>query len=209
MNYLDIIILVVLAFGVISGIRKGLIISILNIVSLIATCIISFALTKTISKLVLEYTDIASGIKAIVAERLNSLDPFTAIVIDKLKVSGMGPNEFLTVAFINVATFIILFLVITIIMSFFKQGIRKTIKKSILGPLDSLLGGVLGFIKWVLILMVIFAFVTPIVPLLSPNNQFYVLINGSLLAENFINYNFITTIINNFINTNLKGLVKM
>lgn len=209
MNYLDIIILVVLVLGVISGIRKGLIVSILNIVSLIATCILSFALTGVLSKVILKHTSLAAGINSLVTERLNSLDAFTVIVINKLKVDGMSPNEFLTVGFINVATFIILFLVITIFMGFFKQGIRRTIKKSILGPIDSLLGGVLGFVKWILILMVVFAFVTPIIPLIHANNQFYTLINGSLFAESFINYNFITTLINNFINTNLKGLIKM
>lgn len=209
MNYLDIIILGILVLGIISGMRKGLIISILNIVSLIITCVLCFTLTGAISKLVLKYTQIAAGINSLVSDRLNSLDPVTTIVINKLKVNGMSTNEFLTIGFINVATFIILFLVITIIMSFLKQGVRKGIKRSILGPVDTILGGVLGFFKWILILMVMFAFVTPIIPLLSENNQFYTLIKGSLFTESFINYNFITTLINNFINTNLKGLLKL
>lgn len=214
MNYLDIIILALLVLGVISGARKGLIISILNVVSLIVTGILCFILVKPVSSLVLKYTNLSDKISSIVSERMNSLDSLTTMVIDKLKVSGMSPNEFLTASFINIAVFIVLFLLINILMSFIKQGIRASVKKSIIGPIDSLLGGVLGFFKWILILMVIFAFITPVMPLLSSKNEFYTLVEGSYIAKNFINYNFVTTVIKSFLDANvnlnnIKGLLKM
>ncbi len=209
MNFLDIAIVIILLLGIISGFRRGFIVSILNIISIIATFIICFAAVQPISKLIFKYTNIAQGINSVVTERINSLDPFTVLIVNKLKISGMDTNEFLTASFLNIAIFIVLFLGITVIMSFLKEGIRKNIKRSILGPVDSLFGGVLGFLKWVLILMLIFAFATPIIPLLKNTNQFYTLINGSYLADVFINYNFITTMIMNFIDESLKGLINL
>ena len=209
MNFLDIAIFIILLLGIISGFRRGFVVSILNIVSIIATFIICFVAVQPISKIILKYTNIAQGINSVVTERINSLDPFTILIIDKLKISGMDTNEFLTASFLNIAIFIVLFLGITVIMSFLKEGIRRTIKRSILGPVDSLFGAVLGFLKWVLILMLIFAFATPIIPLLKNTNQFYTLINGSFFAEIFINYNFITTMIMNFIDESLKGLINL
>ena len=209
MNFLDIAIFIILLLGIVSGFRRGFVVSILNIVSIIATFIICFVAVQPISKIILKYTNIAQGINSVVTERINSLDPFTILIIDKLKISGMDTNEFLTASFLNIAIFIVLFLGITVIMSFLKEGIRRTIKRSILGPVDSLFGAVLGFLKWVLILMLIFAFATPIIPLLKNTNQFYTLINGSFFAEIFINYNFITTMIMNFIDESLKGLINL
>lgn len=214
MNYLDIIILAVLVIGVISGAKKGLIISILNVVSLIVTGILCFVLVKPVSNLVFKYTNLSDKISSIVSERINSLDTLTAMVITKLKVADMSPNEFLTASFINIAVFIVLFLLINILMSFIKQGIRAGVKKSIIGPIDSLLGGVLGFLKWILILMIVFAFITPIMPLLSSTNELYSSVQGSYIAKNFINYNFITTIIKSFLESSvdinsIKGLLKM
>ncbi|KMT21763.1 CvpA family protein [Clostridium cylindrosporum] len=209
MNYLDIIILVILVLGVISGARKGLVISILNIVGLVVTFILCFSFSGTLSKLLIKYTDIEVAINSLVSQRINSLDPFTVNIINKLKIAGMSPNEFLTSNFINAAIFIVLFICITIIIGMLKQGIKNGIKKSVLGPIDSVLGGVLGFIKWILILSVVFAFVTPIVPLLTKNNNFYVLIDGSILAKNLINYNLITTLIKSFFEGNIKNLIKM
>ena len=209
MNFLDIAIFIILLLGIISGFRRGFVVSILNIVSIIATFIICFVAVQPISKIILKYTDIAQSINNVVTERINSLDPFTILVVDKLKISGMDTNEFLTASFLNIAIFIVLFLGITVIMSFLKEGIRRTIKRTILGPVDSLFGAVLGFLKWILILMLIFAFATPIIPLLKNTNQFYTLINGSFFAEIFINYNFITTMIMNFIDESLKGLINL
>lgn len=209
MNFLDIAIFIILLLGIISGFRRGFVVSILNIVSIIATFIICFVAVQPISKIILKYTNIAQSINNVVTDRINSLDPFTILIVDKLKISGMDTNEFLTASFLNIAIFIVLFLGITVIMSFLKEGIRRTIKRSILGPVDSLFGAVLGFLKWVLILMLIFAFATPIIPLLKNTNQFYTLINGSFFAEIFINYNFITTMIMNFIDESLKGLINL
>ena len=209
MNFLDIAIFIILLLGIISGFRRGFVVSILNIVSIIATFIICFVAVQPISKIILKYTNIAQSINNVVTERINSLDPFTILIVDRLKISGMDTNEFLTISFLNIAIFIVLFLGITVIMSFLKEGIRRTIKRTILGPVDSLFGAVLGFLKWVLILMLIFAFATPIIPLLKNTNQFYTLINGSFFAEIFINYNFITTMIMNFIDESLKGLINL
>lgn len=197
MNYLDIVILIMLVIGIFSGIRKGLIMSILNIASIIVTFIICFVLMKPIASFIMEHTNLYSYINEAVSERMNSLDSITILVIEKLKVTGMTPNEFLTTSFINITTFIIMFLILTIVMSFIKSGIRKTVKKSPIGPIDSILGGALGFCKWIILLMLIFAFITPIMPLLSSNNEFYILVEESYIAKNFIDYNFLTTIIKN------------
>lgn len=207
MNYLDIIILALLIIGIVFGVRRGLIVSILNIVGLGVTFILCFILMEPVSSLIVENTSLPDYINSLVSKRINSLDSMTSMIVDKLKVSGMSPNEFLTTSFINIATFIILFLIITIAISFIKGGVGKTVKNSPLGPIDSLLGGVLGFFKWIIILMLIFAFLTPIMPLLNDNNEFYTLISESYIAKNFIDYNIITTLINSFMSSDIKGLV--
>lgn len=209
MNYLDITILVVMIIGIISGIRKGLIISILNIISIIITFVICFILMKPVSNLLIEYTNLSNYITGVVSERLNSLDSITIMIIEKLKIQGMTPNEFLTNSFINITTFIILFLIITIIMSFIKGGIKKSVKKSVISPIDSILGGILGFFKWIILLMIIFAFITPIMPLLNNNNEFYILVQESYIAKNFIDYNFIISMIKSFMDSNTKGLTSL
>lgn len=207
MNYLDIFIIAILVIGFIVGARKGLIVSILSIVSLIATLVLSFSFTGKLSELILKYTPIESAISSVVSERLNALDPLTVSIIDKLKIAGMSPGEFLTIRFVNIAAFIVLFLVITVIMSFIKGGIKKTIKSSFLGPIDSVLGGVLGFITWGLVIMVVFAFITPVIPLLDSGNQFYTLINGSVISKYLIDHNFIIILIKEFIEGKIKGLI--
>ncbi|MEG0370932.1 MAG: CvpA family protein, partial [Clostridium sp.] len=82
MNYLDIGILVILIMGVISGARKGFLISILNVLGLIVSIVLSFTLTKTFAGLIYKYSNIPNYISDMVSQRMTSLDSFTQIIIN-------------------------------------------------------------------------------------------------------------------------------
>ncbi|MEF9952698.1 MAG: CvpA family protein [Clostridium sp.] len=209
MNYLDLGILVLLGIGLILGARRGLIISILNILGLIASILVSFIFTKAFSMLIYNYTDIPKNISNVVAGRVNDFNEYTKIIINKFNSGGASIVDFLTQGVVYVSSFLVLFIIVTIIISILKQGIRKNFKKSVFSPIDSILGGVLGLLKWVILLNIGFAFIVPVLPMLSGSNQFYTLISGSALANIFINYNIIIMLLKGLIAGSIKGVVSM
>ncbi|MEG2539623.1 MAG: CvpA family protein [Clostridium sp.] len=209
MNYLDLGIIIVLGLGLIMGAKRGLIISILNILGLIAGILVSYIFTKTFSMLIYNYTDIPKSIGSVIQGRVNEFNEYTKIIINKFNSGGASMVDFLTQGVIYVASFLILFIVVTIIISILKQGIRKNLKKSFFGPIDSVLGGILGVLKWIIILNIGFVFIIPILPILSEGNQFYTLISGSTLANLFIKYNIITILLKGLIVGSVKGVVHM
>ena len=118
MNPLDIVILVLVAFGAYKGYRKGLMMAIIGLLSFFISVILS-----------LEFLPLASAYLSDWMPSRNTIIP--------------------------VIGFVILFVGFVILLNGIGKALKKVLNLTFLGTLDDFIGGVMGALKWILLLSVI------------------------------------------------------
>ena len=195
MNWIDYGIIAILAIGGITGLRKGLIMSISSIICLLASIIVAKTYYKTVTVFLVANTSIEEKITGFLSEKAfikNMLMAPTgeSAVFSISKSFNNDLNAFITILIINAISVLMIFLAARLILGLAEGFLAGAVGMPGLREVNSLGGAVLGIAKNFIIIMLIFTIITPasaIKPLLALANA----IEASTLARYFYEYNFI------------------
>lgn len=195
MNWVDYGIIAILIFGVISGLRKGLVMSISSIICLLASIMVAKTYYKSVTIFLVENTSIEEKITSFLSEKAIAKSMILAPVgespvfsISKNFTSDL--NSFATVLIINAISVLIIFLVVRLLLGFAEGFLVGAVEMPGLREVNSIGGAVVGVAKNVLVIMLIFTIATPATAI-KPLSAIASGIEASTLAKYFYTYNFI------------------
>lgn len=186
MNIIDIIILTVIALHALSGYVRGFVLSFLSLIRIF----LSIAIVKLIYTSAIEFLTENTGI-------YNSLNNFIyPKVIELAKENILFSTSLISDLLSKLVIILFLYFIINIILSIIIRFIDSFFKSPILNRLNKSLGLVFGSAKGILIVFLIYSFLTPVIML---NNQSMLEINTSqsLLAHYFYHPEFLINLLQN------------
>lgn len=217
MNYCDIGVIVILLLYVIQGWRKGFILSIIGIASMVAAFLVSKNYYLLASDLLKERTTIYENLSNFISKQYSDLlmsdislpqaitdeSLYHNLVIpDNIKkqiikfimktdqVSTVDNVEMLSDFFINIISMIGLFFLTLIVIKLLGMLLNALAELPVLNEINKFAGIIFGLIKGVVYVYIIMAILAVISPLIT---QFDILqqINSSVIAIYFYKYNLI------------------
>lgn len=191
LNWLDVGIIVLFVVTCIDGMNKGFVYSCFNIIGVFISLFFAKFLTPAVSKAIIETTPIYNNLKSLFEKRVGSLSKASISLLQLLNIKDAAIVETLTIIFINIACFICIFIICTILLNIFRDSSRKFIKKTPVKYIDRLGGLGIGIIKAGVFMFVVFAVITPLLGLLPQSGELVTAIGTSKLAKYFYMYNFI------------------
>jgi uncharacterized membrane protein required for colicin V production len=191
LNWLDIAILVVFLIVALDGMAKGFIFSFFNIIGVFVSLFIARYFTPGLAGFIIKNTPISERLKFAFDKRVNSLNPATLSLLNLLNLKNGNIEESLTIIFVNIACFLFIFFLCTILLNLFRDTLRRIVKKTPMKYMDKLGGLGIGIIKGALLIFVFFAVVTPLMGLMPQSSELVTAIGTSKLAKYFYLYNFI------------------
>lgn len=196
---LDLTIVLIIALFTYLGYRKGLVKVAIKILTFFIALIISISLYKTVANLVINNTQIDETIQNKITSKIltEDLAQKTEILPEKVVASGeqtvtqMAEN--FTQKLIYIATFILLFISIKLVLILVNVLADIITKLPIIKQFDKTGGLIYGFMKGCFIVMVIFAVISMTSFLLS--QQYLDMINNSIIGSYLYNHNLLIEII--------------
>lgn len=140
MNWLDYVLIFILVLNFYNGFRYGFVRQVVGITSLFIALYLALFWSSDIKLYLEEYLKLDEVISVIVKNGETSL--------------------WLTGVLLNAIAFFLVFLLVLFILSFFSGKLRLLNRIPILGPLNILLGGLLGAFKGVIIVFLIVALIS-------------------------------------------------
>lgn len=218
---LDIIVVILFILSIWEGYKKGLTKSLLKIVSFVLAIVISIAIFKPVSELIINQTLIDDTIQEKIVSTFENenLDEneeneqseikkeknsniFYAYIEDKVTEVGdeakgyvinAAAKEISNIA-INVMVFIIVFIVTRIILIFIKALADLMTKIPVIKQCNELGGGIFGALRAIIIILILFTVLSIILPLI-PNSAILSIINDSIICRFIYENNIIIQII--------------
>lgn len=190
-NWLDLAIIILFLIMCIDGMNKGFVYSLFNIIGIFLSLIIARILTSPVADFIIKATPIYNSLKGLFEKKVGSLSKASLSLLQLLNIQDAAISEALTVIFINIACFICLFCISSILISIFRDSLSKFIKMTPVKYIDKLGGMAIGIIKAGIFLVIFFAVITPLLGLFPQSNELVVAIGTSKLAKYFYMYNFI------------------
>lgn len=191
LNWLDISIIILFVVICVDAMNKGFVYSCFNIIGVFISLFAAKLLTPPVSKAIIESTPIYNNLKILFEKRVGSLSKASLNLLQLLNIKDASIGETLTIIFINIACFICLFLICSVLLNIFRDSLKRLIKKTPVKYIDKLGGLGLGVIKAGVLIFVFFAVITPLLGLLPQSNELVTAIGTSKLAKYFYMYNFI------------------
>ena len=195
MNWIDYGIIAILVFGVISGLRKGLVMSISSIICLMASIMVAKTYYKTATIFLVENTAIEEKITSFLSEKafvknmlLSPSGESTVFSISSGFTSDL--NSFVTVLIINAISVLIIFLAVRFLLGIAEGFLARVVEVPGLREVNGIGGAIVGFAKNVIVIMLIFTIITP-VSAIKPLSGIAGGIEASTLSKYFYTYNFI------------------
>ena len=195
MNWIDYGIIAILVFGVISGLRKGLVMSISSIICLMASIMVAKTYYKTATIFLVENTAIEEKITSFLSEKafvknmlLSPSGESTVFSISNSFTSDL--NSFVTVLIINAISVLIIFLAVRFLLGIAEGFLARVVEVPGLREVNGIGGAIVGFAKNVIVIMLIFTIITP-VSAIKPLSGIAGGIEASTLSKYFYTYNFI------------------
>ena len=206
-NILDIIVLAFILLFFIISYKKGFVKSVWRVVAIVVT-IAAVMLLKNPTVSFLAGTDFAANIETAVAERIAlPAGAVTSETAQSMNIPTVITNQFLngavtsasnelarsvTMITLQIIAFVALFIIIRIALHIAFKLLDSASKLPVISVANRLLGGVMGIAAAVIIISVVFAFISLFARADSP---MFDLINGSLIVKYFYNYNIILQLI--------------
>lgn len=195
MNWLDYTILAIMVLGILSGIRKGLLGSISNIVCIVASIFAAKSFYKRVSLFLMQNTPIEEKLTKFLIEKDYAKNLIPIIETDNAVFTFSQSftydlNTFLSILIINAASILLVYIAARFILSLLEGYLSSIMQIPGLKEINRLGGGLIGLAKSVIILMLIFTFIMPVsaMEVLTPINEG---IQKSIIAKYFYSYNFI------------------
>ncbi len=195
MNWVDYAIIGFIALSVISGLRKGFILSVSNIACIIAAIYIAKSYYKDVALFLISKTALEDKTLKFLQEK-NPMSGFLHGMTKGNPIFSYSDsfasdfNSFASVLIINAIAVICIFLAARITLAVAESYLTGLSALPGLRDLNRLGGAALGLAKSVIILLLIFAVITPVSALqvMEPVSNG---IKASMLAQYFYTYNFI------------------
>ncbi|WP_303864025.1 CvpA family protein [Alkalibaculum bacchi] len=199
MSWLDLLIVFVFVFSILSGIRKGLIFSLAALFSFVISFMTANAYYERLGEFLISNTKILEEIKSLIPIGIqNSINNGASIenlpngahsYITQLFTGGDLPfmDEFLNAiakGIVHIISFLLIFFIIRIILSIFVRGINSVFKLPILNFFNKIGGGVIGLIRGIVSNIVIVSILYTIA-MLGIKGDLVNEINNSILASYF------------------------
>jgi uncharacterized membrane protein required for colicin V production len=192
-DLIDIIIILLLLYGCIDGLQKGFISTLLKFLSLFFSLYLAKITTPYLTYYIINNTGVYLNMQKLFLEKIEKNKAASSalfLVLDKNNLS-----KSVTDLFLNAACFFVIFFVANIVFNIIRENIRVKVRRGKVGFLDKLLGMVLGFTKWVLILFIVFALMIPVVSLSPKDSSLKREIESSRIAKYFYHYNIVFSIV--------------
>lgn len=193
MNWLDIAAIILLLFFVLQGSIKGFVLSIFNTLGFILSLIAAKMLSPYVSAYISNDTYIFSKISSYCSRKASTNS--AAAFVFKFMSGGKTIGSTIANGLVVMASFIIVFFIVKIILNVLSNALNIISKLPVLKQFNRVLGMVVGLIKGILILYIIFALLTPVLPLLKSTNPVISALENSRFAVNFYRYNIITELL--------------
>ncbi|RBP62093.1 colicin V production protein [Alkalibaculum bacchi] len=199
MSWLDLLIVFVFVFSILSGIRKGLVFSLAALFSFVISFMTANAYYERLGEFLISNTKILEEIKSLIPIGIqNSINNGASIenlpngahsYITQLFTGGDLPfmDEFLNAiakGIVHIISFLLIFFIIRIILSIFVRGINSVFKLPILNFFNKIGGGVIGLIRGIVSNIVIVSILYTIA-MLGIKGDLVNEINNSILASYF------------------------
>ena len=195
MNWLDLCIIIILALGTITGIRRGFVASVTSVAFVIVSIIVAKIYYKTVSLFLLTNTPLKDTIIKFMEEKkvlegFNGFMPGNTMPTFFSDYFAQDIHTFVSIVIINLIAIIGVYLVVRFLLAIVEGYVKRATEMPGLNEINKLGGGAIGFAKTVLILLLIFAAIIPVSNML-PWAGFKEVVQSSLLAKYFYSYNFI------------------
>jgi uncharacterized membrane protein required for colicin V production len=189
LNWLDIVIILVLALGAFMGYKRGLIVTVFNTLGVIAAIIVAKFITNPISAYLIEHTKLYDKILEKIMEKVGTLKPITMAAFKLADVENGTAAEILARSVMSVIVFLAAFLIALIALSFLKHTLKSIADKTPIGAIDKLAGMVIGFVMALIFIFVFFAITAPFSGVAANETALLDAIRTSRLAWYFYLYN--------------------
>jgi len=195
MNWLDLCIIIILALGTITGIRRGFVASITSVACVILSIAVAKIYYKTVALFLLTNTALKDTIIKFMEEKMvlqgfNGFMPENAMPTFFSDYFAQDIHTLVSIVIINLIAMIGIYLVVRFLLAIAEGYVKKATEIPGLNEINKLGGGAIGFAKTVLILLLIFAAIIPVSNML-PYAGFKEVVQNSLLTKYFYSYNFI------------------
>jgi uncharacterized membrane protein required for colicin V production len=191
LNWMDVTVIVVLLAGALSGMAKGFILSIFNIVGMFISLILAKYFTPAASVFIINNTSVYQKLRELFMNRMSTINPSTIQLLRFFSNNSIVIEDTFTMIFINIAVFICIFMISTLIINMLRDSIKFTVRKTPLKYIDIAGGFLIGILKSTILIYMVFAILTPLMGLIPQKKQIMETIDSSFLARNFYYYNFI------------------
>lgn len=191
LNWLDLAIICILLFGIFDGMNKGFILSFFNIAGIFISLYLSRFFMSILSDYLIKNTLIYENLKQIFVKRMSGINSISMSILKLFNIKGNSASDSVTIAFIDVACFILIFFISSIIINIFKDMLRSKVKKSALKHVDKLLGGAIGLTVAVIFIFIFFAVLIPLTAVMPKDSSIVIAIGASKIAKYFFYFNFL------------------
>jgi uncharacterized membrane protein required for colicin V production len=166
MNWIDLCIIVILAIGTLTGIRRGFVASITSVACIIVSIIAAKTYYSTVAMFLLTNTSLKDGIIKFMVEKkvlqgFNGFMPGSTMPAFYSEYFTKDIHTFVSIAIINLIALISIFLVARFLLAIVEGYVKSATEMPGLNEINKLGGGAIGFAKTVLVLLLIFAAVIP------------------------------------------------
>lgn len=195
MNWMDLGIIIILALGTLTGVRKGFVASITSVACVIVSIIAAKTYYKPVAMFLINNTPLKDSIMKFMLEKkvlqgFNGFMPGSSAPAFYSDYFIQDIHTFVSIAVINLIAIISIYLLVRFLLVFVESYIKGISEMPGLNEINKLGGGAIGFGKTVLVLLLVFAAIIPMSNVL-PWEGFKSAVQGSLLAKYFYSYNFI------------------
>lgn len=189
LNWLDIVIILILALGAYTGYRRGFIVTIFNTVGVVAALILARFITNPISAYLVEHTKLYDSILGKITEKIGTLNPMTMTAFKLVNIEDGAAAEVLATSVMSALVFLVAFLAAIIILSIVKHTLKAIADKTPVGAIDKLAGMAIGLVMALVFIFVFFAITAPFSGVAANGTVILDAIKTSRLAWYFYLYN--------------------
>lgn len=195
MNWMDIVIVVILLIGTLTGMRRGFVASITSVACVIVSIVVAKMYYKPVAMFLLTHTPLKDSLVKFMVEKkvlqgFNGFMPGGTVPTFYSDYFMQDIHTFVSIAIINLISIIGVYLAARFVLAFVEGYIKEAAEMPGLNEINRIGGGAIGLAKTVLILLLIFAAIIPMSNVL-PWQGFKEAVQSSLLAKYLYSYNFI------------------
>ncbi|MDI6619251.1 MAG: CvpA family protein [Clostridiales bacterium] len=189
-NWMDIAAALILIICIFEGFHRGFILTVFGIAGFFISLYAARAMTYPVLQYITKNTGIYKSVYGYISGK--GAPGTNAVQVFKILGAKGEINAFIANSVIIAAIFFVLFAIVRIILSIIARALNTAARLPVIRHFNKAGGFILGAAKGILILYVIFAILTLIMPFLPSNSVIVTSINNSAFASNFYRYNIIT-----------------